>query len=307
MKVKTIGTKKIAKNTAAAIGFFDGIHLAHQTLIETMVKVAETRQLEKAVITFDKHPKHVLFDMDYYYITPLEDKLSYLKRYPIDVVYVIEFDKAKASMDPLDFINEVLNPLDVLVCGFDFTFGYRAEGNKDLLKKHGQFETIIIDEMTYLGEKIGSTRIRTLIRAGEVDKVKPFLGDYYRLKGVVIHGKKQGRTLTYPTANIQIKDYLIPKKGVYASLTKVRGKWYRSMTSVGINPTLHRRQSISVESYLFDFDETIYGETIEVAFIKRLREEKKFASIEALIQAIKADEGKALKILKGVSIDGRDI
>ncbi len=307
MEVKTIGQEKITPHTAAAIGFFDGIHKAHQSLIKQMIKEADKRGLNKAIITFDKHPKHVLFDMDYYYITPLEEKIKQLKAYPIDTVYVIEFDKEKASMNPRAFIQDVLNPLDVLVCGFDFTFGFRASGNVDLLKNHGDFETIIVDELKYCGYKIGSTHIRDLIRGGHVDEIKPILGDYYRLKGTVIHGKKKGRTIAYPTANIDVKQYLIPKKGVYATLSKVKGQWYRSMTSVGFNPTLNRSTSISVESYLFDFADTIYGEAIELVFIKRLRDEKKFPSVQALIDAIKNDETKTLKVLKGVKIDGRDV
>lgn len=307
MDVKTIGQAKIAPNTAAAIGFFDGIHKAHQSLIKQMIIEADKRGLKKAIITFDKHPKHVLFDIEYYYITPLDEKLNQLKAYAIDTVYVIEFDKKKASMEPSVFIEEVLNPLDVLVCGFDFTFGYRASGNVDFLKAHGDFETIVVEELKYRGYKIGSTYIRDLIRGGQVEKIRPILGDYYRLKGTVIHGKKKGRTIAYPTANIDVKHYLIPKKGVYATFTKVKGCWYRSMTSVGFNPTLNRSQSISVESYLFDFHETIYGQTIELVFIQRLRDEKKFPSIQALIEAIKIDETKALKTLKGVSLDGRDV
>ncbi len=303
MNIITLSPHKIKPNTIAAIGFFDGVHKAHEVLIERTINRGHALGLRKAIITFDKHPKHVLFDIDYYYITPLEEKLEKLKRFDIDDVYVIRFDKDKASMDPKNFIDEYLSNLRILVCGFDFTFGKRASGNVGLLKTYAAFETDVVDEQTMGGYKIGSTHIRDLIRGGVVDEIPPVLGHYYTIKGNVIHGKKKGRTISYPTANIAPGDYLIPKKGVYATMSKVKGKWYQSMSSVGYNPTLNQSETISVESYLFDFNDDIYGQTIETAFIKRLRNEKKFEGAKALKAQIDEDGRQALEILKGLSHD----
>ncbi len=303
MKIVPLNGKAIAPNTAAAIGFFDGVHLAHQALIKRMIAIADERGLKKAVITFDKHPKHVLLDIEYYYLTPFDEKMNKLKTFGVDVIYLIEFDKQKAALDPLVFIEQYLKPLECLVCGFDFTFGLRARGNVDTLKKHAPFETVVIEEQTRDGFKIGSTYIRDLIRGGHVDEVKAILGHYYRIKGTVVHGNKRGRTINYPTANIDVGEYLIPKRGVYATMSKFNGRWHKSMSSIGFNPTLNRTHKISVESYLFDFDKTIYGETIETVFIKRLRDEKKFDSTQALIDAIKEDEVVTLSMLKDVVID----
>ncbi len=306
MKVVKLNGNKIQPNTAAAIGFFDGVHLAHQTLITTMQSLAKQHGVPSAVITFDKHPKHVLLDIDYYYITPLEDKLETLKTFDVDVVYVIEFDRQKAGMDPLAFIDSYLKPLSVLVCGFDFTFGKRASGTVETLKTYAPFKTVVVDKLSHDGAKIGSTVIREQIRNGRVKDITATLGRHYRIKGEIIHGKKKGRTIDYPTANIDVGAYLIPKRGVYASMSKIKDTWYKSMTSVGYNPTLNLNDHISVESYLFDFHDEVYGETIETVFIERLRDEKRFDSKQALIAAIKQDEKKTLTLLKDVNVDDYD-
>ncbi len=306
MKVVKLNGNHIEPNTAAAIGFFDGVHLAHQALIQTMRSLALKHDVPSAIITFDKHPKHVLLDIDYYYITPLQDKIETLKTFDVDVVYVIEFDRQKAGMDPLDFIDSYLKPLKFLVCGFDFTFGKRASGTVDTLKTYAPFKTVVVDKLSHEGFKIGSTIIREQIRNGQVDLITETLGRHYRIKGKVIHGKKKGRTINYPTANIDVGAYLIPKRGVYASMSKIKGKWYQSMTSVGYNPTLNLNDHISVESYLFDFNDDVYGETIETVFVKRLRDEKRFHSKAALITAIQQDEAETLRLFKDVNVDEYD-
>ena len=140
--------------------------------------------------------------------------------------------------------------------------GVRGSGNVKTLLQDARFETIVVKEVTFEGYKVGSTHIRDLINSGQVENVTEVLGDYYSLKGEVIHGAKKGRMIGYPTANIDTGDYLIPKKGVYATMTKVAGKWYQSMSSIGHNPTLNCRVDLSVESNIFDFDQDIYGDTI---------------------------------------------
>ncbi len=292
-------------NTAAAVGFFDGVHKAHEVLIERMIYRAENNNLRKAIITFDKHPKQVLFNLDYYYITPLDQKLEKLKQFAIDDVYIIRFDKAIASMDPKIFIDQYLNNLQVLVCGFDFKFGEKASGDIGLLKTYANFETDVIDKQTYSGYKIGSSHIRDLIQGGLVEEIPPLLGSFYRIKGEVIRGKQKGRTIDYPTANIEAGTYLYPKRGVYASMSKIGGNWYKSMTSIGYNPTLNPTKSLSIESYMFDFNDDIYGKQIETVFVKRLRNEKKFDSPEALIEQIDEDGKSTLKILETLQDDAR--
>jgi len=298
MKIIKLNGNPIKHNSVAAIGFFDGVHLAHKELIKKAIKIGNEKNFAKVIVTFDVHPKSILFDLDYYYLTPLERKIEIFKQFDIDFVYVIEFSKEKASMSPLEFIEMYLKNIDTIVCGFDFKFGIRGSGNVKTLLQDSRFNTIVLKEVTYDGYKVGSTHIRDLIRSGQVDNVKEVLGDYYSIIGEVLHGAKKGRTIGYPTANIDTDGYFIPKSGVYATLTRVGDKWYESMTSVGHNPTLNCRVDLSVESNIFDFDKDIYGEIIEIKFIKRLRDEVKFSTVEALIAEIDKDKINTLKTFR---------
>jgi len=300
MEIIILNGKKIEPNTVAAIGFFDGVHLAHKELINKTIEIGNKQHLKKAVITFDVHPKSVLFGLDYFYITPLQRKIEIIKEFDIDYLYVIEFTKDKAQLLPHEFINYYLEGLTTIVCGFDFKFGVRGSGNVKTLQEHKEFETVVVSEITYDGYKVGSTHIRDLINSGLVEQIKEVMGDYYSVQGVVIHGAKKGRTIGYPTANMNTLDYLIPKNGVYTTLTKVDGVWHQSMSSVGHNPTLNCMVEVSVESHIFDFDQDLYGKNIELKFIKRLRDELKFDSVEALIAQIDQDQIDSLKILNSL-------
>lgn len=300
MKTIKLNGNKVEENTVCAIGFFDGVHLAHKKLINETIRIGNEKGLKKAVITFDVHPKSILFELDYKYLTPLKRKIEIFSEFDLDYVYVIEFNQERASLTPNEFIDFYLSNIDTLVCGFDFKFGIRGSGKVETLQDSSQFNTIVIDEVKYDGYKIGSTYIRDLLAAGRVDEVKEILGEYYTVKGPVIHGAKKGRLIGYPTANINTKDYLIPKKGVYVTMTKVDGKWYQSMSSVGNNPTLNFRGDISVESNIFDFNKDIYGETIELMFVKRLRDEVKFSSVDELIKTIDQDKVDSLEILNNL-------
>ncbi len=297
MEIIKLNGVKIKPNTVSAIGFFDGVHLAHKKLIDETILYGNKHNLNKAVITFDVHPKSVLFGLDYFYITPLSRKIEIFKQYDLDYIYIIEFTKEKASLQPHEFIDYYLQGINTIVCGFDFKFGVRGSGSVMTFKDHPQIKTIVVDEITYDGYKVGSTHIRDLINSGLVDQIEEVMGDYYSIKGEVIHGAKKGRTIGYPTANIDTNDYLVPKTGVYVTMTKVDGIWYKSMSSVGHNPTLNCMTEVSVESHIFNFDEEIYGKIIELKFIKRLRDELKFNSVEALITQIDQDGIESLEIL----------
>ncbi len=300
MNIIRLNGKRIKPDTVAAIGFFDGVHLAHRELIQKTIQIADHHGLEKAVITFDIHPKSILYGLDYYYITPLERKIEIFQEFAIDTLYLIEFTKEKAQLKPEEFIDQYLSNIHTIVCGFDFKFGVRGSGNVTTLEEHASFETIVVGEITHDGYKVGSTHIRDLINSGLVDQVKPVLGSHYSIRGTVVHGAKQGRLIGYPTANIDTGDYLVPKNGVYATRTKVRDTWYDSMSSIGHNPTLNCRVDVSVESNIFDFDEEIYDEEIEIMFIKRLRDEKKYHSVDALVAQIDQDKLDTLAVLKNL-------
>ncbi|MEC9484332.1 MAG: bifunctional riboflavin kinase/FAD synthetase [Candidatus Izemoplasma sp.] len=298
MEIKTLNGHAIKEKTVAAIGFFDGVHLAHQALIEKTIEIGNQKQLPTAIITFDEHPKSILYDFDYHYITPLKRKLEIFKQYNIDTVYVINFTKEKANLSPSKFIDHYLLNIDTLVCGFDFKFGARGSGTIKTLQAHTEFDTVIVKKITYHGFKIGSTHIRDLIQSGHVEQVTPILGDYYMIEGEVIHGQKKGRMIGYPTANVDTDHYLIPKQGVYVTKTKVGDRWYDSMSSVGHNPTLNCRVELSVESNIFNFNQDIYGQEITIKFLHRLRDEEKFDSVDALIKRIDEDKENTLAYLK---------
>jgi len=298
MEIIKLNGTRVKANTVAAIGFFDGVHLAHKELINKTIEIGNKKNLEKAIITFDVHPKSILFNLEYLYLTPLEKKIEIFKEFDLDYIYVIEFTKEKASLDPLEFIESYLKDIHTIVCGFDFKFGVRGSGNVKTLLTDSRFKTIVLNEVTFEGYKVGSTHIRDLIKSGQINQVKEVLGDYYSIKGEVVHGAKKGRMIGYPTANVNTGDYLIPKRGVYVTYTKVKGIWYESMSSVGHNPTLNCNVDLSVESNIFNFDEDIYGEIIEVKFIKRLRDEIKFTSVESLISKIDHDKIDSLNIFR---------
>lgn len=300
MEIIKLNGIKIKPNTVATIGFFDGVHLAHKELINKTIEIGNKKHLKKAVITFDVHPKSVLFGLDYHYITPLKRKIEIINKFDIDYIYIIEFTKEKAKLTPHEFINFYLNGLNTLVCGFDFKFGVRGSGNVKTLQEHKEFITEVIPEITFGGYKVGSTHIRDLVNGGLVEKIREVMGYYYSIQGEVIHGAQKGRTIGYPTANIDTKDYLIPKNGVYATITKIDGVWHKSMSSIGHNPTLNCMVDVSVESHIINYDRDLYGKIIKLKFIKRLRDELKFDSVEALVAQIDQDQIDSLEILKSV-------
>lgn len=281
----------------ASIGFFDGVHAAHQALIKRTITQAESLGKVPVAITFDVHPKSVIFDLSFKYITPLEKKIALLKAYGIERVFVLTFDKAMSKLSAEAFMKEYLNGVHMLVCGFDFRFGHGGLGTPDTLKSHGTFHVDVMEEMRFSSQKIGSTLIRELIQSGNMDEVRHQLGRYFSITGEVIHGEKKGRLIGYPTANIELIDVITPKRGVYATMTQVGKTLHPSMTSVGYNPTLNASHPLSVESYLFDFDETIYGEVITTYFIQWLRGEQKFEAVADLIAQIDEDAKESKAIL----------
>lgn len=298
MNVTYLCEESIFEDTVLAVGFFDGLHLAHQHLIKETIEIGKKLGKKTALLTFDVHPKTILFDLDYQYITPLQAKIKKLKQFHLDDLYILRFTKRLASMDPNEFIETYLRNAHTIVCGFDFKFGVRGSGNIDMLKASTHFHTIVVDEITYHGYKVGSTHIRDLLHAGRVDEVEEILGHPYEITGPVIHGAKKGRLIGYPTANIDTTDYIIPRKGVYATKTKVDDVWYDSMSSIGHNPTLNCRSELSVESNIFAFDQEIYGKEITTVFIKRLRDEVKFEGVNQLIKQIDQDKKDTIKILE---------
>lgn len=284
--------------TACAIGFFDGVHKGHQKVISKAVDFAKENNMESAVITFHPHPSVVLKKgiQHVQYITPLREKQEILKQLGVDRLYIIEFNIELSKLDPQEFIDHFIIDLNIkhLVAGFDYTFGHKGSGNMDNIDQfaRGKFNYSVIDKVTMDEEKISSTKIRELLKKGAVEEVNSLLGRTLKFTGTVIHGAKRGRELGYPTANLSINEYaLLPKIGIYAVKIIYKNAVYEGMASIGTNPTFKEdKGNLSVEVNIFDYNNDLYGEELQLEWHAFSRDEIHFDSKEALIAQLKKDE-----------------
>ncbi|TFJ94702.1 riboflavin biosynthesis protein RibF [Lentibacillus salicampi] len=284
--------------TAAAIGFFDGIHKGHQKVIRTAVNEAKSRNMESAVITFHPHPSVVLKkDIQHVqYITPLREKQEILQQLGVDRLYIITFNKELSSLEPQTFIDHFIINLNIkfLVAGFDYTYGHKGKGNMQVIHEHSRrlFDVTVIDKVQSGDLKISSTRIRELLKSGQIGEANELLGRPLVIRGIVKEGDKRGREIGYPTANLEIdSDALLPKIGVYAVKVRFKNEVYEGMASLGYNPTftLDRDEPI-IEVNIFDYNNDLYGEELVLEWHQYMREEIKFNSAEKLIEQIEKDE-----------------
>ncbi|MEF3255747.1 MAG: bifunctional riboflavin kinase/FAD synthetase [Deferribacterales bacterium] len=291
--------------TSLTIGNFDGIHIGHAKIIDTTVAIARDEGLSSVVITFDPHPSRV-FGHDIQLLMSLNKKNEILSNMGVDYHILIKFNKEIMNMDPEVFVRELLiKKLNAkfIVVGYDYRFGARRKGDFELLKTLSRrynytalkIDKIVIDDMT-----VSSSNIRKLLLNGNLLHANRMLGRYYLVEGEVERGDGLGRLLKFPTANIKVFDYLIPKYGVYATLLKVDDMIYKSVTNVGIRPTIPGSNELRVESYIFDFDGNIYGKKVELFFVDYLREEMKFNDFELLKKQIEKDCIVAREVLKNI-------
>ncbi|MBC1935061.1 bifunctional riboflavin kinase/FAD synthetase [Listeria grandensis] len=280
-----------------ALGFFDGLHRGHQEVINTAKKEAEKRRIKTAVLTFDPHPSVVLSQMrtQVKYLTPIEEKKRKMAELGVDILYIVRFTTAFSNLSPEDFVSNYLIGLNAkhVVAGFDYSFGRQGAGKMTALADYaqGQFDVTIVQKLEDLHDKVSSTNIRKYIAEGQLDEANQLLGYPYTITGTVIHGDKRGRTIGFPTANIAVDEgFLIPKLGVYAVRFKVNGKIHLGMASIGYNITFKDDQEMSIEVYILDFHQEIYGEEIEIEWFHYFRPELKFNGVEGLIEQLKQDE-----------------
>lgn len=258
------------------IGFFDAVHIGHQKLINQLEKTTN----KKGIITFDIHPNKLP-------IMAIKDKLKLLENFKIDVIYVIkvnDFNINKSEQEFIDFL-KVLNVNEIIV-GKDFRFGMNAKGDVSQLKQ--EFKVNAFEFVEFAGEKISSTRIREMITKGDLSGFKNLTNRNYTLTGIVVEGDQIGRTIDFPTANINPEGQVI-MPGVYITRVLVDGKIYNSITNIGYRPTVGGKK-IQIESNIFDFNDIIYSKRISVEFLKLIRHEKKFNSLEELKAQIKRDK-----------------
>lgn len=294
--------------SAVAVGFFDGLHRGHEDVIGRMEDIAEAEGLKKAVMTFDPHPSVVLSPKKQRttYLTPLDIKLEMLEEKGIDYCFVINFSSALAGLEPDFFVDQYIVRMNVreVVAGFDFTYGRYGRGTIDTLKAHVEFNTTGVEKITEGGEKISTTRIREALARNELEHANLILGRPYEVKGVVVQGEKRGRTIGFPTANIEPEyRYHLPAKGVYAVTLRLdnEDRIYSGVCNVGVKPTFHdNMERVSIEVHLFDFDRSIYGENVTVYWHHFIRREQKFSGIDELTGQIAKDKQKAVELLENI-------
>ncbi|WHY68719.1 bifunctional riboflavin kinase/FAD synthetase [Neobacillus sp. SuZ13] len=285
-----------------ALGYFDGVHRGHQQVILEAKNQAKEKGICSAVMTFDPHPSVVLgkTDKQIKYISPLTEKIKIIEELGIDYLFIIHFSVEFANLLPQEFIDQYVISLNVrhVVAGFDFTYGRMGKGTMETLPFHSRekFSYSIVPKFTQGEEKVSSTRIRKLLKEGRTNELYSLLGRYYTTPGIVIHGDKRGRTIGFPTANVDFNDeYIMPPVGVYAVRMKVHSKWYTGVCNIGFKPTFNKDAFLpSVEVHLFDFNENIYGEKVIIEWHLHLRNEQKFSGIEELVAQIERDKQNSL-------------
>ena len=286
--------KKENKKRVVALGFFDGIHKAHQKIIGSAVVEATEKGFKSAVITLDKSPKEYFGKTSEESLTPTNKKNELLTNLGVDEVYYLEFNEKLQNLSAEEFINNILKKLNVdkVFCGFDYRFGYKGLGTPDLIKDNG-IEVMVQEKQKIDEEKISTTVLKEFVRKGEFSKYKEYTGRFYSISGLVVKGRQLGRTISFPTANLELDGkYLLPEtNGVYITKIKVNNNIYKSVTNIGYNPTVSDEKNKKfIETHILDFDEDIYGEKIEIYFYEFLRKEQKFESFDHLKEQLKLDK-----------------
>lgn len=285
---------KQEKETVLVLGYFDGLHLGHKALFDQAKAIASEKDLEVVVLTFKESPQLVFsrYEPDLLlHIAYPEKRFEKFAEFGVDRLYLTEFTADFSKIGSDDFIKKFIERLkaDTIVVGFDYKFGHNRT-NGEYLSQNFSGDVIRVPEQQESGKKISSTRIRQLIREGKVDRANRLLGYAFSTRGIVVHGDARGRTIGFPTANMAPLDRtFLPSDGVYATEVLIKGKRYRSMTSIGKNMTFDG-QELRLETNIFDFEGDIYGETIEVFWYEKIREMVKFESIDALVSQLKADK-----------------
>lgn len=289
------------KNAVLTIGTFDGVHIGHQRIIEQLNVESEKIGGESVLFTFYPHPKMVLFP-DSHNVKLLqtqEEKIAKLDRFGLQNLIIFPFTKEFSRMTATEFVRDFLvNKLSVkkLIIGYDHQFGKNREGNIEFLKEVAPvygFEVIEIPAQDVDDVNVSSTKVRRALLEGDITIANAYLGENFELNGLVVRGNQLGRTIGFPTANIDLQSELklIPANGVYAVTVILQdGKKYAGMMNIGVRPTVDHSEKRSIEVNIFDFAAEIYGQQISVQLLRRIRDEKKFDSVDHLIEQLKEDE-----------------
>ena len=289
------------------LGTFDGVHIGHQSIIKQLNDYAHKNGGESVLLTFYPHPRHVLFpdDQRLKLLSTIEERCEMLKDYGLKHFIIQEFTPEFSRIKSVNFVRDILvNTLQVhkLIIGYDHHFGRNREGNFEELVNLSSlysYEIEKIEPQKFEGIAISSTKIRKAITQDKFEEAKNYLGNYFSFRGTVVKGNKIGNQIGYPTANIKIdnKWKLLPNDGVYAVCVNIGSKEYKGMMNIGFNPTF-ASQKKSIEVHILDFNLNIYGKDLKVSVVKKLRNEKKFSSVEELKKVLQVDENKVRQLLK---------
>ncbi len=296
MKIYTPKDFPLPFETVITIGSFDGIHLGHKILFEETKNLARLLNVKSAIVSFDPHPRMVLFpESNLKFLTTFEEKLYLLSQLKIENLILIPFTKTLSELSHDLFVQEyIVDKLKTkgIIVGFNFRFGKSRKGDVDYLNKVAKkynFIVKVIPPVMLNGIIISSSTIRNLIETGQIEPANELLGRPYFIMGKVIKGKGRGKDLGYPTANMEVSPFkLLPPAGVYAVWVILNGEKLKGALNIGKRPTFGEKET-SIEVHIFNFNKDIYGETLKIELIKRIREERKFSSIEELKKQIKKD------------------
>ncbi|WP_326845473.1 bifunctional riboflavin kinase/FAD synthetase [Streptococcus gallolyticus] len=283
-----------AKDSVLVLGYFDGLHRGHKALFDKAKEIAKRDNLVLTVLTFNESPRLALsrFTPDLLLsLTSPEKRYEKFAEYGVDYLYLIDFTSTFSKLSAKNFLENYIKQLraKTIVVGFDYKFGHDRKDAIDLAQQFNG-EVVVVPEVQDNGEKISSTRIRQLIFDGNIKEVNRLLGYNFSTRGIVVHGDARGRTIGFPTANLApIDNVFLPGDGVYVSDVIVNGKSYRAMTSVGKNVTFGGTE-LRLEANIFDFKDEIYGETVEIIWLDKIRDMVKFAGADELIEQLKSDK-----------------
>jgi riboflavin kinase/FMN adenylyltransferase len=288
--------KGLMENTSLALGVFDGVHAGHQKVITDAVKNAHVMGLTPAVVTFSAHPRGIISAVSPDIITPLEDKLRFFHELGVEAAVIIDFTEELAKMTAEEYLKNILQEclgVKSISVGYNHKLGSDRRGTSDFLKEYGEENNIhisIIPPVKINDHTVSSSVIRGFIISGDVSSAREFLGRPFKVRGEVIKGQQLGKKIGFPTANLLTEeDQILPLRGVYSGIVRVKSEEYNAVINVGRKPTIGNFEKDIVEAHILNFDRHIYGEFIEVFFLERIRDEKKFDSLEELKKQIELD------------------
>ena len=300
-------------NTVLTVGTFDGVHAGHRVLIETVTNSAKKKSARSVIVTFDPHPRDIINPGSdgIRLLSTLEERAELLNDLGVDEMVVIPFDRDFSLLTSEEFVRDIVWEkigVSEFVIGYDHHFGRNREGTIDTVKRLGEelgFESRVVSKQEVGNRTVSSTAIRNAIqKEGDMQLAASFLERHYILNGTVVHGDKRGKKIGYPTANItpQNSKKIIPKRGVYAVWVRVDNEYHGGMMNIGVRPTFDGEQE-TLEVNIFDFNRDLYGKTVQIQFVDRIRDERGFDGIEQLKEQLKQDEMMSREILKNHTPD----